>query len=59
MSLSQMIIDLNKENMMLKKAIIDCLNVNRHLADVENCTLIELKRVLKHCGVDFDTRGGE
>ena len=29
-----------------RKGIIDCLDANGHLADGDNCTLIELKRLV-------------
>ena len=43
---TEMIISLQKENSYLKKAILETLAENGHLADGENCTLIKLKRAL-------------
>ena len=37
----------NKEIEQLKQAIRTTLDNNRHLADGEDCTLIELKRAMK------------
>ena len=37
----------NKEIERLKQAILTTLDNNRHLADGEDCTLIELKRAMK------------
>jgi hypothetical protein len=37
---------LKKKARKYKKAIIECLQNNRHLADGEDCTLIKLKKVI-------------
>lgn len=44
--LKAMVLDLEEEVERLRKAIIKTLYDNQHLADGDNCTLIELKRVL-------------
>lgn len=35
----------------LKTAIINCLNANGHLADGDNCTLIDLKRAVSEYNI--------
>ena len=47
-SACQLGIGLSEENKRLRDAIIKTLNDNLHLADGDNCTLLELKR-----SVDF------
>ena len=39
-------INTQQENARLRTAIINCLNNNGHLADGDNCTLIDLKRAV-------------
>jgi hypothetical protein len=40
------------ENQRLRDCIIECLNKNGHLADGENCTLIDLKRAVPEWELD-------
>ena len=38
----------------LEAAIVACLNQNGHLADGENCSLIDLKRAMPTWGMDCE-----